>query len=73
MGHKKVEQTGFKAFKTVSRTINIHNKMILKYFDNKNINASAAPFYAKIKTFRCQFRVFGNINFFLLRLSKLFV
>ncbi len=44
---KKVEQAGFKPFKTVSQTINIHNKKILKYFDNKNTNASAEPFYAK--------------------------
>ncbi|WP_341832129.1 transposase [Sphingobacterium thalpophilum] len=45
----KVEQAGFKSFNTVSRTINIHHKKILNYFDNKSTNASAESFNAKIK------------------------
>lgn len=68
----KVEQAGFKSFNTVSRTINIHHKKILNYFDNKSTNASAESFNAKIKAFRSQFRGVGNINFFLFRLTKLF-
>jgi len=68
----KVEQAGFKSFNTVSRTINIHHKKILNYFDNKSTNASAESFNAKIKAFRSQFRGVGDINFFLFRLIKLF-
>lgn len=61
----KVEQAGYKSFNTVSRTINIHHKKILNYFDNKSTNASAESFNAKIKAFRSQFRGVGDINFFL--------
>lgn len=68
----KVEQAGFKSFNTISRTINIHHKKILNYFDNKSTNASAESFNAKIKAFRSQFRGVGDINFFLFRLTKLF-
>ena len=68
----KVEQAAFKAFGTVSRTVNIHHKKILNYFDNKSTNASAESFNAKIKAFRSQFRGVGDINFFLFRLTKLF-
>lgn len=68
----KVDQAGFKSFNTVSRTINIHHKKILNYFDNKSTNASAESFNAKIKAFRSQFRGVADINFFLFRLMKLF-
>ena len=70
--NEKVEQSGFKAFNTVSRTINLHHKKILNYFDHKSTNASAESFNAKIKAFRSQFRGVGDINFFLFRLTKLF-
>ena len=43
----KVEQAGFKSFGTVSRTIHIHHKKILNYFDNKSTNASTESFNAK--------------------------
>lgn len=68
----KVIQAGFKSFNTVSRTINIHHKKILNYFDNRSTNASAESFNAKIKAFRSQFRGVGDVNFFLFRLTKLF-
>ncbi|MGO1245343.1 MAG: ISL3 family transposase [Sphingobacteriaceae bacterium] len=68
----KVEQAGFKSFNTVSRTINIHHKKIMNYFDNKSTNASVESFNAKIKAFRSQFRGVKDINFFLSRLIKLF-
>lgn len=70
--NEKVEQSGFKSFNTVSRTIILHHKKILNYFDNKSTNASAESFNAKIKAFRSQFRGVGNINFFLFRLTRLF-
>jgi len=70
--NEKVEQSGFKSFNTVSRTVIIHHQKILNYFDNRATNASAESFNAKIKAFRRQFRGVGNINFFLFRLTKLF-
>lgn len=68
----KVAQSGFKSFNTVSRTINMHHRNILNYFDNRSTNASAESFNAKIKAFRSQFRGVRDINFFLFRLTKLF-
>ncbi len=70
--NERVEQSGFKSFNTISRTIILHHKKILNYFDNKSTNASAESFNAKIKAFRAQFRGVGDINFFLFRLTKLF-
>ena len=70
--NEKVEQSGLKAFNTISRTIINHHKNILNYFDNRSTNASAESFNAKIKAFRAQYRGVGNINFFLFRLAKLF-
>lgn len=70
--NEKVEQSGFKAFNTISRTIINHHKNILNYFDNRSTNASAESFNAKIKAFRAQYRGVGNVNFFLFRLAKLY-
>ena len=70
--HEKVEQAGFKAFNTISRTISNHYKRILNYFDNKSTNASAESFNAKIKAFRSNYRGVTNVNFFLFRLAKLY-
>lgn len=69
---EKVEQSGFKSFNTISRTINNHYKNIINYFDNRSTNASAESFNAKIKAFRAQHRGVRNVNFFLFRLAKLF-
>lgn len=70
--HEKVEQAGFKAFNTISRTITNHYKRILNYFNNKSTNASAESFNAKIKAFRSNYRGVTNVNFFLFRLAKLY-
>jgi len=67
-----VEQSGFKSFNTIARTINLHHNNILNYFDNRSTNASAESFNAKIKAFRAQYRGVGNVNFFLFRLMKIF-
>lgn len=69
---EKVEQSGFKTFNTISRTINNHYKNIINYFDNRSTNASAESFNAKIKAFRAQHRGVRNVNFFLFRLAKLY-
>jgi transposase len=39
--HESVNQSGFKSFNTISRTIMNHYQNILKYFDNRSTNASA--------------------------------
>ncbi|MGX5691523.1 ISAon1 family transposase [Arcticibacter tournemirensis] len=70
--NEKVEQSGFKSFNTIARTITLHHNNILNYFDNRSTNASAESFNAKIKAFRAQYRGVGNVNFFLFRLMKLF-
>jgi transposase len=70
--HEKVNQSGFKSFGTISRTIINHYQTILNYFDNRSTNASAESFNAKIKAFRSQFRGVRKIDFFLFRLSNLF-
>lgn len=70
--HEKVRQAGFKAFNTISRSIQTHYKTIVNYFDNRSTNASAESFNAKIKAFRRQFRGVRSIDFFLFRLAKLY-
>ena len=66
--YNKVEETGFKSFNTISRTIQI----ILNYFNNRSTNASSESFNAKIKDFRRQFRGVRDIPFFLYRLTKIY-
>lgn len=69
---EKVRQTVFKSFNTIARTMSIHYKNILNYFDNRSTNASAESFNAKIKAFRAQFRGVSNVDFFLFRLTTIF-
>jgi len=71
--HEKVNQSGFKSFNTISRSIMNHYQTILNYFDNRSTNASAESFNAKIKAFRTQFRGVRNIEFFLFRLTNIYV
>lgn len=70
--HEKVNQSGFKSFNTISRTIMNHYQTILNYFDNRSTNASAESFNAKIKAFRSQFRGVRNVEFFLFRLTNIY-
>lgn len=69
---EKVRQAKFKSFNTIARTMSIHYKNILNYFDNRSTNASAESFNAKIKAFRAQFRGVRNADFFLFRLTTIF-
>ncbi|MFK7113095.1 transposase [Flavobacterium oreochromis] len=70
--HEKVNQSGFKSFNIISKTIENHYQTILNYFDNRSANASAESFNAKIKAFRAQFRGVRSIEFFLFRLTKIY-
>lgn len=69
---KEVEESGFKSFSTLMRTIMNHYNDILNYFDQRSTNASAESFNAKIKNFRLQLRGVKDRAFFLFRLSKIF-
>lgn len=70
--YNKIEETGFKSFNTIARTIQNNYETILNYFDNRSTNASAESFNAKIKAFRSQFRGVRNVKFFLFRLSRIY-
>mgnify|MGYP000098671857 FL=1 len=70
--YRKVEETRFKVFATVARTIEYHYQTILNYFDNRSTNAAAESFNAKIKEFRRVFRGIRDIKFFLFRLCKIY-
>jgi transposase len=69
---EKVRQAAFKSFNSIARTMSIHYRNILNYFDNRSTNASAESFNAKIKAFRAQFRGVRNIEFFLFRLTNIY-
>ena len=70
--YREIEESGFKSFNTVMRTVQTYYESILNYFDNRSTNASAESFNSKIKAFRAQFRGVRNVDFFLFRLEKLF-
>lgn len=70
--YDEVERSGFKSFGTVARSIQNNYQYILNFFENRNTNASAESFNAKIKGFRTQFRGVRDIPFFLFRLSKIY-
>ena len=53
---KEVEESGFKSFSVLMKTIMNHYNDILNYFDQRSTNASAESFNAKIKNFRLQLR-----------------
>ena len=70
--YDQVDRSGFDSFGTVSRSIQHNYQYILNFFENRNANASAESFNAKIKAFRSQFRGVRDIPFFLFRLSKIY-
>ncbi len=68
----EVEESGFKSFSTLIKTIKNHYRDILNYFDQRSTNAAAESFNAKIKNFRMQLRGVKDRTFFLFRLTQLF-
>lgn len=67
-----IEQLEFKNFNTAMNSIKNHFNTILNFFDNRNTNANAESFNAKIKLFRANQRGVRDTQFFLFRLEKLF-
>lgn len=70
--YKDVEESGFKTFSTVMKTISVNYQGIVNYFENRSTNASAESFNAKIKAFRAQFRGVRNKEYFLYRLTQIY-
>jgi transposase len=71
-GMKASGNLAFKAFNTISRSIEHHYETILNYFDNRSTNASTESFNAKMKAFRSQFRGVRSVEFFLFGLTQLY-
>lgn len=67
----EVEKLTGNSFQTVIDTFVNHYDTILNFFVNRQTNAGAEAFNAKVKAFRAQFRGVTDISFFLFRLSKL--
>ena len=61
-----------KEFYTVANTVKYNLDNILNFFVNRNTNASAESFNAKLKLFRANLRGVTDTQFFLFRLAKLF-
>lgn len=69
--YNKIEKLGYGCFRTVTNTMQNNYETILNYFINRQTNAFAESFNAKIKAFRAQFRGVRDIPFFIYRLCKL--
>lgn len=66
-----VEALDYGSFQTVLNTFHNHYNTILNFFVDRDTNAFAESFNAKVKAFRNQFRGVRDIPFFLYRLAKL--
>ena len=70
--YKKVEKKKFKSFITVANSIKNHEGWILNYFPERETNASAKSFNAKLKGFRSLVRGVADTKFFLYRIAKIY-
>lgn len=68
----QIEKAALDSFNSIKRTFEVHRKQIVNYFINRNTNAFAESFNAKIKDFRRSLRGVVDIDFFLFRLTKIF-
>lgn len=69
---EKTFEQKLKTFYTTANTIKSNFENILNFFNNRNTNANAESFNAKIKLFRANLRGVTDTTFFLFRLHKLF-
>ena len=65
--YDEVEKSGFLAFGRVARSVQMHYREIINFFDRRSTNAASESFNAKIKEFRTQFRGVKDRAFFLFR------
>jgi len=70
--YKKVSKSNLPDLESAANTIATHEGVILNYFHNRETNASAESFNAKLKGFRSLLRGVRDINFFLFRIEKLY-
>ena len=70
--YDEVEKSGFLAFGRVARSVQMHYREIINFFDRGSTNAASESFNAKIKEFRTQFRGVKDRVFFLFRLAKIY-
>ena len=69
---EKTNELKIEQFYTAANSINYNKENILNFFNNRNTNANAESFNAKIKLFRANLRGVTDVTFFLFRLYKLF-
>jgi len=69
---EKTTELQLKEFNTAANSVNNNLENILNFFINRNTNANAESFNAKIKRFRANLRGVADTSFFLFRLHKLF-
>jgi transposase len=67
-----VKKSGIEVFNTCVNSLEYHLEEILNFFHNRETNANAESFNAKIKQFRSEVRGVRDVKFFLFRLEKLF-
>lgn len=70
--YEQVDQAGFKSFNVIAATLYEHYDEVLNFFVNRETNAFAESFNAKIKSFRAALRGVTDISFFLFRLCKIY-
>ena len=70
--YKKVQDEWIIQLTSAANSIENHQGKILGYFKNRETNASAESFNAKIKGFRSLVREVRDIKFFLYRVEKLY-
>ena len=69
---EKTKELNMSVFNTAANSLNYHLETILNFFNNRNTNANAESFNAKIKLFRANQRGVVDVKFFLFRMEKLF-
>ena len=70
--YRKVEEKKFKSFITAAHSIKNHEGWILNYFPERETNASAESFNAKLKGFRSLVRGVTDTKFFLYRIARIY-
>lgn len=70
--YAKVNEKDFKLFITASGSVKNHEGWILNYFPERETNASAESFNAKLKGFRAMVQGVKDKKFFLFRICKIY-
>jgi transposase len=68
----KTKALKIEEFNSTAKSISYHLDNILNFFDNRNTNANAESFNAKVKLYRANLRGVTDTTFFLFRLKNLF-